>query len=178
MRHSGREKRLKWYPGVLLLSLVATACGGISAESRTYGVVPRDMDHVAVTFTYEAGRVEQSTGAEGNSTRVVRVGEERRFLALRDDIAFKLRDAGVSIVPEAQARYLVQLVPTIRETDCARTCNVIETLSLVVVRREVRDQPVARVRLENAKAGRATTSDSEFAKKAATELLTVLRGAR
>lgn len=180
MRHSEREERARRYTGGVLLSLLLAGCAHISAETRSYSAsaIPSTAP-VAVTFTYEAGRIEQATSSQrGIEMRTVRAGQETRFLALRDDIAFKLRDAGVVVAPEAQAVYLVQMVPTIRETDCARTCNVIETLSFVVVRSDTRDQPIARVRLENGGGGKAKTKDSDFAKRAASELLSILRAGR
>lgn len=162
---------------VITLSVVVIGCARISAERHVYEPVSlTTTDMIAVTFTYEMGSSEQTTSARGTETKVVNKGEERRFLALRDDIAFTLRDYGYSIVTESHAAYLVQIVPTVRQTDCTRTCNVIETLSLVIVRRSAIDRPLARIRLENAKGGGAKTRDADFARRAAAEIRSAIGG--
>lgn len=164
-------------PVFVLLLMQFAACYHISTQRSVYRSATLETgDSVAVVFAYEAGRLEQTAGASP-SVRSVREGQRVRFLALRDDIEFALRDAGIPVAPQSRARFHIEMTPTTREAGCAVTCNVIQTLSFAVVQANAPDVPLARVRFENAKGGHAKGNDTDFVKKAARELIAVLKGA-
>jgi hypothetical protein len=163
--------------GVIFLILL-NACASVERRVYQEGMLSREKSY-AIVFAYEEGQDETRMNQAGVEIRNVRKGHPDDFLALRDDIKFGLRDAGIKIVSESNSpNVLVQIHPTIRRSDCEITCGSIDTLSVVFLNPSQKDDTVARIKIQNGDRVATTMKENELAKFATNKILEIIGGTR